>query len=45
VEGMDIYNLIVIDEMAILGYLLNLRYLKKRLITRRNGRSRKKHLP
>ena len=44
VEGMDIYDLIVIDYMSILGYLLNLRYLKQRFITRRNGRSRKKHL-
>ena len=44
VEGINIYDLTVIDYMAIPVYLLNHRYLKQRLITRRNGRSRIKYL-
>ena len=45
VEGMDIYDLIVIYYMAIPGYRLNHRYLKQRIITRRNEKSRRKYLP
>ena len=44
VEGMDIYDLIVIDCMDILRFSQKHRYLNQKLITRRNGRSRRKYL-